>query len=84
MTSRKEKRKQSYQFIYHKLQESCLGSSYNMDKTNDYSGIISLAEICNLKIGYADPSVEFTGILKTLLQYIASDNGIEEYLVKLF
>jgi len=84
LTSKKEKRKQAYQFIRDKLHESGHKLSYNTAKAIDVSSVISLAEMDNLKRGYADPSEELVAVLKKLLPHAADEDEIEEYLVKPF
>ena len=84
MTSRRDKRKQAYQFIYEKLHESDRRLSYNAVKSLDATSVISLAEIDKLKNGYTDLSEELVAALKTLLQHVTSEGEIEEYLVKPF
>ena len=84
MTSRRDKRKQAYQFIYEKLHESGHRLSHNTAQAIDGASVISLAELDKLKSGYADPSRELVIGLKTLLHHVASEGEIEEYLVKPF
>jgi len=84
VNSRRDKRKQAYQFIRDKLHESGHKLSYNTAKAIDVSSVISLAEMDNLKRGYADPSEELVAGLKKLLHRVAGEGEIEEYLVKPF
>lgn len=83
-TSRRDKRKQAYQFIYGKLHDSDHRLGYNTAKSLDVTSVISLAEMDEMKKGYADPSEELVIALKTLLNHVASECKIEEYLVTPF
>ena len=78
-TSRRDKRKQAYQF-----HDSDHRLGYNTAKSLDVTSVISLAEMDELKKGYADPSEELVIALKTLLNHVASECKIEEYLVTPF
>ena len=84
MTSRRDKRKKAYQFVYDKLHESGHRISHNADQAIDVANVISLAELYKLKSGDTDPSSEFVIGLKALLRHVASESEIEEYLVKPF
>jgi len=79
LTSRRDKRKQAYQF-----HDSDHRLGYNTAKSLDVTSVISLAEMDELKKGYADPSEELVIVLKTLLNHVASECKIEEYLVTPF
>ena len=84
MTSRRDKHKQAYQFIYEKLHESDLSLSYNTVKSLDATSVTSLGKIDKLKNGYTDPSEELAAALKTLLKHVTSEGEIEEFPVKPF
>ena len=84
MTSRRDKRKKAYEFLYEKLQKLGRTASSRIDRNIDNVSPVSLAEIDDPKKGLADPSKEFISELKILLHHIASESEIEEYLIKPF
>ncbi len=84
MTSRRDRRKQAYKFIYNKLHESDYKLGHTTGKSVDVTSVISLAEIDKLKRGYADPSEELVAALKIILHPVAKEQEIEDYLVKPF
>ena len=81
MISRKQKRKQAYQFICRKLQASGLTLSHISSEKENHSIIISLAEIYSLKNGSADPSEQLIAAIKTILYNVATEEEIVENLV---
>ena len=84
MTSRRDKRKQVYQFIYGILHESGHWPVHSTAGSFDVVSAISLAEIEQLKKGSTDPSTELVVALNTLLNSITGKDEIEKYLVKPF
>jgi len=84
LTSRIDKRKKAYHYIYKKLHESGHRPSYNTAKLPDVNIVIPLAEIDKLREGITDPSEELITALKTLLRHTTSESEIEEILVKPF
>jgi hypothetical protein len=84
LTSRRDKRKQAFSFIYGKLHELDHNLSYNTSKNFDITSIISLADMDKLKRGHADPSRELVVALKNLLHPVVREQEIQDYLVKPF
>ena len=80
MTSRRDKRKQAYQFIYDKLHDLDHRLDYNAAKSLDVTSIISLAEIDKLKNGYSDPSEELVLALKKLLHYVETGCRLQKHI----
>jgi len=83
-TSRRDKRKQDKRKQAYQFHDSDHRLGYNTAKSLDVTSVISLAEMDELKKGYADPSEELVIALKTLLNHVASECKIEEYLVTPF
>ena len=84
MSIRSCRRKQAYQYIYEKVKELETGFSSKIDNRSEEAEIISLTDLDKLKRGIVDPTDELITVLKKLLRPVASEDEIEENLVKPF
>ena len=83
MKRRSDRRKQAYQFIQRKLQESdAMPGRQGAD--NGFTGSISLAELDGLKQGLADPSRELVDGFRRFLGPLAGEAEINAYLIEPF
>lgn len=84
MTSRSENRIRAYRYIIENVGKANQDLSHRPDKMLADINYISLAELVKLREGTADPSKELVTALKELLNGVASEAEIEDYLVSPF
>jgi hypothetical protein len=84
MASRQEKRKDGYKYMVAQLKKLDWDIECQTDKNIQDIDFLSLAEIEELRKGYADPSDGLVAGLKKLLHHVASEDEIDAYLVDPF
>ena len=84
MTSRSGNRIRAYRYIIEHVGKANQDLSHRPDKMLADVNYISLAELVELREGTAEPSKELVTALKKLLNGVASESEIEDYLVSPF
>ncbi len=84
MLSRRQKRQQAYSYILNQTKKINWNFERSFKNSINDVGYISLADIQELKEGLSNPSPELVATLKILFRRVASQDEIDNHLIKPF
>ena len=84
MLSRRQKRQQAYSYILNQAKKINWNFERSFESSINDVGYISLTDIQELKEGLSNPSPELVATLKILFRRVASQDEIDNHLIKPF